>query len=153
MAASKKSGESPKRRIAGRTQWAAQFLVAAELARRGYTVAFTMGNNTPVADLMVGAANGKQFWVDVKGQISKSPWLVTKKAAREDLYYILVYLSPEAQGKYTRQPDIFFVLRQSEANGLVDKYAKEHPGDSGKVPGFRFKDPGRFEDAWSKLPT
>jgi hypothetical protein len=37
------------------TQWAAQFLVAAELTRRGHTGAFTMGNNTPVADLMVGA--------------------------------------------------------------------------------------------------
>jgi hypothetical protein len=33
------------------TQWATQFLVAAELIRRGYTVSFTQGNNTPVADL------------------------------------------------------------------------------------------------------
>jgi len=26
-----------------------------------------MGNHTPVADLMVGHPDGKQFWVDVKG--------------------------------------------------------------------------------------
>jgi len=49
------------------TQWAAQFLAAAELARRGYSVSFTMGNNALVADLMVGTEAGKQSWVDVKG--------------------------------------------------------------------------------------
>lgn len=35
------------------TQWAAQFAVASELCKRGYEVSFTMGNATPVADLMV----------------------------------------------------------------------------------------------------
>ena len=51
-----------------KTQWTAQYLAASELARRGYTVSFTMGNQTPVADLMVGnLQSGNQFWVDVKG--------------------------------------------------------------------------------------
>jgi len=54
----------PRKRSA---TWAAQFLVAAELERHGYDVAFTMGSSTPVADLMAGhAATGEQFWVDVK---------------------------------------------------------------------------------------
>ena len=39
---------------AQRTQWCAQFLAASELVRLGYVVSFTMGNNTPTADLMVG---------------------------------------------------------------------------------------------------
>ena len=40
----------PKGAAKGRqTQWAAQFLTAAELVRRGYTVSFTMGNSTPVS--------------------------------------------------------------------------------------------------------
>jgi hypothetical protein len=54
------------------TQWAAQFLAASELVRRGYTVSFTMGNHTPDADLMVGAPSYRQFWIDVKGLSSKA---------------------------------------------------------------------------------
>jgi hypothetical protein len=38
------SAAADKRR---RTQWAAQFLAAAELIRRDYTVCFTTGNQTP----------------------------------------------------------------------------------------------------------
>lgn len=33
------------------TQWAAQFAVASELCKRGYEVAFTLGHNTPLADM------------------------------------------------------------------------------------------------------
>jgi hypothetical protein len=44
-----------------RTQWAAQFLAASELVRRYYVVSFTMGNNTPDADLMVGTQTGGSF--------------------------------------------------------------------------------------------
>lgn len=57
------------------TQWAAQFLVAAELERVGYVVTSTMGHATPVAYLMVGPTNGEQFWVDVKGLAKNNVWL------------------------------------------------------------------------------
>jgi hypothetical protein len=135
------------------TQWAAQFLVAAELTRRGYTVSFTMGNNTPLADLMVGAASGKMFWVDVKGLAQNSPWLLRPKPERPELFYVLVYLTPLANQPDVRQPDRFFILTQSEANTLVSHYAKTHPGDRGTMPGFGFKDPHSSEDAWLKLPV
>jgi hypothetical protein len=48
------------------TQWAAQFFVAGELCKRGYDVSFTMGNRTPIADLMVVSPIKKAtFLVDV----------------------------------------------------------------------------------------
>lgn len=53
-------------------QWAAQFEVAAELCKRGCDVAFTMGNATPLADLMVLSPSGHTFLVDVKGQSSRN---------------------------------------------------------------------------------
>ena len=134
------------------TQWAAQFLVAAELTRRGYTVSFTMGNNTPLADLMVGAPSGQMFWVEVKGLAQKSPWLLRPKPQRPQLYYVLTYLSPLANRPNVRQPDRFFILTQSEANALVSSYAQAHPGDKGTMPGFGFNDPRNSEDAWNKLP-
>jgi hypothetical protein len=77
-----------------RTQWTAQFLVAAELARRKFIVGFTMGNTTPMADLMVAhLEHGVQFLVNVKGLSSKSSWLVETpgKLTIDNLYYILVY--------------------------------------------------------------
>jgi CheY-like chemotaxis protein len=47
---------------------AAQFAVASELCKRGYEVAFTQGNNTPLADLMViSPETHSQFLIDVKG--------------------------------------------------------------------------------------
>ena len=79
------------------TQWATQFLAAAELIRRGYTVSFTQGNNTPIADLMVGSPSSKLFWVDVKGLSAKNAWLITPKESRDDLFYVLVLLSRLAE--------------------------------------------------------
>jgi hypothetical protein len=135
-----------------RTQWAAQFLAAGELVRRGYTVSFTMGNHTPMADLMVGAASRQQFWVDVKGLASKAAWLVKPKLEHENLFYILVYLAPLAVPGKTRNPDRFFVLSQREVNRLVEKYQTAHRTNRGTMPGFRWTDAHVFEDEWRKLP-
>jgi hypothetical protein len=70
------------------TQWASQFLVAAELERVGYVVTFTMGHATPVADLMVGHPNGRQFWIDVKGLATRNSWWGKEKPLRPGLFYV-----------------------------------------------------------------
>jgi hypothetical protein len=132
------------------TQWGAQLLVAAELERRGCTVSFTMGHNTPIADLMVASRNGVQFAVDVKGQASKSSWNLREKNTWPNLFYILVYFPPKTSN--VGLIDRFFILTQAEANQLVTKYRQSHPGDSGKAPGFGFSDPILFENQWDKLP-
>jgi hypothetical protein len=140
---------------ARRTQWAAQLLAAAELVRRGYTVAFTMGNNAPIADLMVGTPSG-QFWVDVKGLSAKGAWLVKPKRYRENLFYILVLLSPLAEPGQPRQPDEFFVLTQDQANDAVKAYYRDHsnqkPGKPGDRPGFVYSNAVDFKDRWDTLP-
>jgi len=135
------------------TQWATQFLAAAELIRRGYTVSFTQGNNTPVADLMVGSPSSKLFWVDVKGLSSRNVWLVKPKDPRDDLFYVLVLLSPLAEAPNRRRTDRFFVLTQDEANGLEAAYMRAHPNDKGALRGFAFSDAERHEDRWEKLPS
>src|ERR1700738_4391592 len=95
-------------------QWAAQFLVAAELERHGYVVTFTMGHATPVADLMVGHTEGDQFWVDVKGLKRPNAWLGKIKPPRKNLFYILTLVGTD------RHEDRFFILSQSEWNELVE---------------------------------
>lgn len=133
-----------------RTQWAAQFLAASELARRGYTVAFTMGNYTPIADMMVGTPNReRQFWVDVKGLSSEAFWLVKPKPPQADLYYILVCLAPLVENGSQRKPDQFFILPQKEVNRLI-LGGQEKPPERGA--GFRFADARPFSGKWDALP-
>ena len=133
-------------------QWSAQFLVASELVRRGYLVAFTMGNSTPDADLVVGKPRQQPFWIDVKGNATRGAWLIKPKLSAPSLYYVLVSLSPLASSDGTRKPDEFFVLSQSDVAELTSRYLQSHPRDRNKVPGFGFKDPHKFRNAWDKLP-
>jgi len=102
---------------------------------------------------MVGSRASKLFWVDVKGLSSKNPWLITPKAARDDLFYILVLLSPLADNPKERTADRFFILTQAEANNLEAEYMRTHPNDKGTIRGFAFKDAAAYEDKWDKLPT
>jgi hypothetical protein len=49
------------------TQWAAQFAVASELCKKGYEVSFTLGHNTPLADIMAISPEQKiMFLIDVR---------------------------------------------------------------------------------------
>lgn len=111
-----------------------------------------MGNHTLNADLMVGAPSGEQFWVDVKGLSAKNAWLVKPKAPFPNLYYVLVYLSKLADRDSVREPDEFFVLTQAEIAELGRQYLAKHPNDTNKIPGFGWRDPHPFKDAWDKLP-
>src|SRR5579863_5242450 len=96
------------------TQWAAQFAVASELCKRGYEVSFTMGNSTPLADLMVVSPVQKQmFLIDVKGLYRKNPWLIKRKTLREKLFYVLAYVPADL-------PNEFFVLTQEQAHELIN---------------------------------
>jgi hypothetical protein len=127
-------------------QWGGQFLVAAELERHGYDVSFTMGNHTPVADLMVGhSQTGIQFWVDVKAQRPETSWWGKPKEQRLNLFYVLVRVGP------TRADDRFFILSQQEFNDLVKAYCDAHPNNG--LNGFGWKDALPFEGSWTRLPS
>jgi hypothetical protein len=128
-----------------RTQWAAQFLTASELVRRGYVVSFTMGNHTPTADLMVGVPeSGLQFWIDVKGLSSNNAWLIKRKPDHLNLFYILVRVGE------VRDKDRFFILSQPDINSLIEKYRRAHPNDP--TSGFAWNYPLKFENKWGNLP-
>jgi hypothetical protein len=94
------------------TQWAAQFAVASELCKRGYVVSFTMGNTTPIADLMVVSPQGKMFLIDVKGLYRINPWLVKCKPVQANLFYALAFVPSDT-------PNRFFVISQSEIDSLI----------------------------------
>jgi hypothetical protein len=107
-----------------------------------------MGNSTPLADLMVVSPEQKEmFLIDVKGLYSRNPWLLKRKTARADLYYILAYVPP------TPANNQFFILTQAQANQLVEAELKRLKRKEGyPVEGFVWKLALEFENAWNTLP-
>lgn len=131
------------------SKWTAEFLVAAELSRRGYTVAFTQGSHTPDYDLLAGAPSGKSFKIDVKGMAAPGVWLVTDKAPQADLFYVLVLAPPGGTG---RGADRFFIMSQAEALALTSAYRAARPNLQAPWSGFSWSDSLPYEGAWAKLP-
>lgn len=135
-------------RGARQTQWAAQFAVACELCKLGYEISFTMGNSTPVADLMVvSPVRHEMFLIDVKGLYRKNPWIVKQKPARANLFYVLAYVPPS-------QPNEFFVLSQADTNKLImSELQRFNRAADYRVTGFLWKLAERHKDAWHILPA
>lgn len=130
------------------TQWAAQFAVASELCKRGYEVAFTQGNATPLADLMcVSPRTNTMFLVDVKGLGRRSMWMVKDKPARAGLFYVLAFVPPGAANEFwvLPQADINRLLAEYRASGI--KYLPTHPSS------FNWTQPAAFQDRWDILPA
>jgi len=143
-----------ERRSSHRPQWAAQFAVASELCKRGYEVAFTMGNH-PSKDLLVYSPNQVAFSVDVKGLYKKNFWAVRPKETRPNLFYILAFVPDEGENQ-------FFILTQEQANAEVEAQealartravnkgrAAEELGNFPVIARARAE---AFEDAWDILP-
>lgn len=128
------------------TQWTAQFLVAAELCRRGCTVSFTMGNATPVADLIVNSPSGRLFLVDVKGQITRNGWRIQRRPLQPTLYYVFVLVGLAGGGD-----DHFYVMGHSEVLKADRAYTQTHP-DSVGGGGFLWAAVTPYANRWDTLP-
>ena len=138
----------PKRNLRHQTQWAAQFAVASELCKRGYEVAFTSGHTTPIADMMaVSPIKKEMFLVDVKGLYRKNPWLIKRKTARNNLFYILAFVPIGHTNRY-------FILSQQSATALIiGELQRLSRADDYPVTGFSFKLGEIHENAWNVLPA
>ena len=134
------------------TQWAAQFAVASELCKRGYEASFTLGHNTPLADLMViSPQSHKMFLIDVKGLVAENYWQISLKEKRDDLFYVLT-LVPEGA------PNEFFIMTQDAVNaGISAEFARLKPekqalGMKANRIGLRWGDTISHRDQWGVLP-
>jgi hypothetical protein len=130
-----------------RTQWAAQFAVASELCKRGYEVSFTMGNATPVADLMLVSPERKQmFLIDVKGLYRRNPFLIKRQSVRRDLYYVLTFVPDTGANR-------FFVMTQESMNASIETELRRlgRP-DNYPVTGITWALAEKHENKWDILP-
>jgi hypothetical protein len=125
-----------------------QFAVASELCKRGYEVSFTMGNTTPVADLMVVSPKSRQmFLVDVKGLYRTNPWQVKRKDLCSNLFYVFAYVP-------TGKPNRFFIMAQDLVNQtVVDELVRLERPDDYAFQGFNWALALPHEDAWHRLPV
>jgi len=139
------------------TQWASQFLVAAELTRRGYLVSFTLGN-AKFTDLMVETPGNQHFSIDVKGQSMKSYWIIKPPENNQnDQYFILVYvprdLTEAPQYFILSSDDIKEELKQNQerANQAEKERGKPYSHKFG-AGGMAWDQPLKYEGQWDKLP-
>lgn len=105
------------------TASAAALATGAELSRRGYDVAFTLGN-TARLDMLCCAPNGKAFKVQVKGISDKYGFYIDKSffdGDDEDLFLVVV-LVPYGED----EPFQFFVLSHAEAKKEFSKMPRIH---------------------------
>ncbi|MFP3542195.1 hypothetical protein SB748_01800 [Rhizobium sp. SIMBA_035] len=128
------------------TQWAAQFAVASELCKLGCDVGFTMGHNTPLADLFVLSPSRKTtFLVDVKGQKTANFWQIKKKELIDNLFYVLAYVPTVGRNR-------FFIFSQSQLNERLDQYEKSGVRFDPRFSGFNWTTAYAQEDKWNELP-
>jgi|SRR6185312_11851037 len=121
---------------------ASEFLVAGELARRGYNVTLTMGN-TKAIDLLI-EKDGKLIPIQVKGIQRKRSicWNISlSKIQDHSITYVLVNLNSDS----LEQPE-YFILTETEV--------KEHfkPTKSGRdYLDYNFAKKLDIQDKWNKI--
>lgn len=128
------------------THLAGEFLVAGELARRGYPVSITMGNAKSV-DIYVGTREGVKK-VDAKAGRGKTNFPIGKTThIEQDVYYIFVYLQTASKIKENVAPEYFVISGdQILSQNLVRNW-------SGGRRGITYGDlKHNYEEKWSLLP-
>lgn len=135
-----------------KTQWTAQFYVAAELTKRGYLVSFTLGN-APGIDLHVSDIEGnKHFEVDIKGHWDRNFWDIREPRRRSNHYYILV-------DKLYSTPRYYILSNQEMTNEWNEYYRKTEIKRRKKGKGISKKErwgilisqADKYEDKWKTL--
>lgn len=149
------------------TQWAAQFLVAAELTSRGYLVNFSLGN-AKFTDVQVETSDGRQYSVDVKGQSTKNYWFIRQRKHKDNQYFILVYVprSKSVRGALLPKEAQYFILPSAEMDREMAlernnfELENQKRRNEGKEPlkeipglgGIPFKLGLKYENNWDSLP-
>jgi hypothetical protein len=151
------------KRTGNQTQWAGQFGVAHELARRGYLVSFTLGN-APVVDLLCISPKGHEFSVQVKSLKSKNYFIYQTSLLELDpnLYFVFVLIPPISSEAHAL-PVEYFVLNNEQFHLLVEEEnqrQKEEERKRGKpyaafAPSIYYRTLNRseFRNAWHNLPV
>jgi hypothetical protein len=133
------------------TQWASQFYVAAELTRRKHLVSLTFGNAEEI-DILAVNPKGTPILIDVKGQSAKGFWLIRRREARSNYFFVFVYIPPDPATKPT-----FWVMSSQDAMRYREEREMSDRKSGGKyreeLGGFTFVTPLPHENKWEILES
>ncbi|MFZ1519451.1 MAG: group I intron-associated PD-(D/E)XK endonuclease [Ignavibacteriaceae bacterium] len=95
-----------------------EYFVAAELLRRGFNVAITMGNAKAID--LIAEKKGKTFPIQVKSIYKKKNvgWPILKSKIKAKHYYVFVNLNADL----LEQPE-YFICTAGEAKRKIKEYA------------------------------
>ena len=137
------------------TQWAGQYAVAAELTRRGYLVAFTLGNAIVFDLLCQPTSGGAAFGIQVKSLGSKGYFPISDLDCGEPSdYLILVYVPPRIE-----MPLEFYIATRAEYQQTAASYVPprrrlpEGQPYATFSPGVQYQAIGAYKDRWNVLPS
>jgi hypothetical protein len=133
-----------------------EYLVAAELSRRGYVATLTLRNTRGIDILASNSDATQSVGIQVKTAQSVKPnWMMNKKAeadVAEHLFYVFVCLASEGSATF------YVVPRKVVAKHVRESHAKwlKTPGRKGQAHKDtdmrRYKDPAhKYKDRWDLL--
>ena len=133
-----------------------EYLVAAELSRRGYVATLTLRNTRGIDILASNWDATQSVGIQVKTAKGGRPaWVMHKKAEAdlaENLFYVFVCLAPESSATF------YVVPRKVVAKYVRKSHAKwlKTPGRKGQAHKDtdmrKFKDPAhKYKDRWDLL--
>jgi len=138
------------------TQWAGQFGVAHELAKRGYLVAFTSGN-APGTDLLCQSPGEKSFSLEVKTLSSKTYYLCQDhlQEPNESRHFVFVFLpsSPVERPEYyvlNNRQFLETVEEQKELTKTSEAKRGKPYADFSFGIAYKTISKSEFRDAWEK---
>lgn len=133
-----------------------EYLVAAEMSRRGYIATLTLRNTRGIDILASNSDATRSVGIQVKtAQSMKPDWMMNKKAETdlaENLLYVFVCLAPKGSAMF------YVVPRKVVAKYVRESHAAwlETPGRQGQTHKDtdmrRYKDPTHeYKDRWDLL--
>ena len=150
---------SPHERDTQQTKWAATFLIAGELAKRGWNVGLTHGNTATEDILAHHPESGRHVTIDSKGIRAPGHWFgngLVGEQRKKDHHFMVFVAIP-----FTNDPARFYIVPARKAVEMAD-YNRVHPGPrvTRPVPSL-FESPRRdspqmktlelFRDRWDLL--
>ena len=135
-----------------------EYFVAAELERRGFSVAVPMSNTPNFDVLAICRKNNKQVAIQVKTTKSgELKWMLDRKNESlegENIYYIFVHLHELGTPEYFIIPSnkVAKIVRDGHAYWLTQLDRKGNPHKDSNVRTFFItKDLENYKDAWEIL--
>jgi hypothetical protein len=135
------------------TGWAGALAVAAELSRREYDAAITLGN-TPTLDLICSSPGGVPFKVQVKS-VTSGNWVLIRKSFLEDEPKLDLFLAVVLVPARVSEPFEFHILTHEEASRSYTaqrRVRRDGQPYRGGMEGLAWTAVRQHRNQWNKLP-